>query len=35
MVGSAVSLYQSAIGFILVMVTNGIVRKIDPDSALI
>ena len=34
-IGGAVSLYQSVIGFILVMVTNWIVRRIDPDSALI
>ena len=31
---TAVGLYQSVIGFILVLVSNGIIRKIDPDSAL-
>ena len=32
---SAAGLYQSVVGFILVVVANGIVRKIDKDSALI
>ena len=31
---SAAGLYQSVVGFVLVMLTNFIVRKIDPDSAL-
>lgn len=31
---SAVGLYQSVIGFIIVMTVNGIVRKIDPDYSL-
>lgn len=31
---SAVGLYQSVVGFILVMVSNLVVRKIDKDSAL-
>lgn len=31
---SAVGLYQSVVGFVLVLVTNLIVRKIDPESAL-
>lgn len=31
---SAAALYQSVVGFILVMVTNLIVRRINPDSAL-
>ena len=31
---SAAGLYQSVVGFVLVMITNFIVRKIDPDSAL-
>ncbi len=34
-VSSAVGVYQSVVGFILVMVTNFIVRKIDADSAII
>lgn len=32
--GSAVGLLQSAVGFVLVMVTNAISKKIDPDRAL-
>ncbi len=32
---SAAGLYQSVVGFILVVAANGIVRKIDRDSALI
>ena len=32
---SAAGLYQSVVGFILVVVANGIVRKVDKDSALI
>lgn len=32
--GSAVSLYQSVFGFILVMVANWAIKKIDPDYAL-
>ena len=31
---SAVSLYQSIMGFVIVMGTNALTRKIDPDSAL-
>ena len=31
---SAAAFYQSIVGFVLVMTTNLIVRKIDPDSAL-
>lgn len=31
---SAAGLYQSVVGFILIMVSNFVVRKIDPDSAL-
>lgn len=31
---SAASFYQSIVGFVLVMATNLIVRRIDPDSAL-
>lgn len=31
---SAVGLYQAIIGFILVVVSNGIIKKIDPDRAL-
>lgn len=31
---SAAALYQSVVGFVLVMTTNLIVRKINPDSAL-
>lgn len=32
--GSAVSLYQSVFGFALIMVSNWVVRKIEPDYAL-
>ena len=31
---SAASLYQSVVGFVLVVGTNLVVRKMDPDSAL-
>ncbi len=31
---SAAGVYQSVVGFILVMAANGIVRKVDKDSAL-
>ena len=31
---AAVGLYQSAIGFLLVAVSNKIIKKVDPDSAL-
>ena len=31
---SAISLYQSVIGFILVMVSNAVLRRIDRDNAL-
>lgn len=32
--GSAVGLFQSAVGFCIVMIANGIVRKVEPDYAL-
>lgn len=32
--GSAVGLFQSVFGFVLVMVANGIVKKLDPDYSL-
>ena len=31
---AAAGLYQSVVGLVLVVVSNGIIRKIDPDSAL-
>ena len=31
---SAAGLYQSVVGFVLILVANGIVRKIDKDSAI-
>ena len=31
---SAISLYQSVVGFVLVLVSNALVRKVDRDSAL-
>lgn len=31
---SAVNLYQSVIGFILVVASNAVIKKIDPDSAM-
>ncbi len=31
---TAVGLFQSAVGFVLVMITNAIVRKIDPEKAM-
>ena len=31
---SAVSLYQSVVGFVLVMISNAVVRKVDRDSSL-
>ena len=31
---AAASFFKSAVGFVLVLVTNGIVRKIDPESAM-
>ncbi|MCJ0602153.1 sugar ABC transporter permease, partial [Enterococcus cecorum] len=31
---SAASLYQSVVGAILLLITNFIVRRIEPDSAL-
>lgn len=34
-VSSAVGVYQSVVGFILVMLTNLVAKKIDPDSAII
>lgn len=33
-ISSAVGLFQSAVGFVLVVVTNLIVKKIEPDNAL-
>lgn len=32
---AAAGLYQSVVGFIIVLIANGIVRKIDKDSAFI
>lgn len=32
--GSAVGLFQSVFGFVLVMVANGVVKKLDPDYSL-
>ena len=31
---SAAGLYQSVVGFVLVMICNAVVRKIDPESSL-
>lgn len=31
---TAASLFQNAVGFVLIMITNTMIRKIDPDSAL-
>ena len=31
---AAVSFYQSVMGFIIVMATNALTKKLDPDSAL-
>jgi putative aldouronate transport system permease protein len=31
---TAAGLFQSTIGFILILITNGIVRRVDPDSAM-
>jgi putative aldouronate transport system permease protein len=31
---TAAGLFQSAVGFVLVLITNAIVRKVDPDSAM-
>ena len=31
---SAVGLYQSTIGFALVLISNKVIKKVDPDSAL-
>ncbi len=31
---AAAGLYQSTVGFVLLMITNGIVRRFDNDSAL-
>ena len=33
-VTSAISFYQSVIGFILVLTTNAVVKKISPENAL-
>jgi putative aldouronate transport system permease protein len=32
--GSAVSLYQSVVGFVIVLVANSLARRVDPDYAL-
>lgn len=32
--GSAITLYQSLFGFVVVMICNGIVKKVDPDYSL-
>ena len=32
--GSAVGLYQSVFGFVLVMLSNFLVRRVEPDYAL-
>lgn len=32
--GSAITLYQSLFGFVMVMICNGIVKKVDPDYSL-
>ena len=31
---TAASLFQNTVGFILIMITNSVIRKIDPDSSL-
>ena len=31
---TAVGLYQSVVGFILVVASNAVIKKIDPDSAM-
>ncbi|MCR5330512.1 MAG: ABC transporter permease subunit [Lachnospiraceae bacterium] len=31
---TAASLFQNTVGFVLIMITNSIIRKIDPDSSL-
>lgn len=31
---SAAGLFQNAVGFVLIMITNSIVKKVDPDSSL-
>jgi putative aldouronate transport system permease protein len=31
---TAAGLLQNTVGFVFIMVTNGIVRRVDPDSAL-
>ena len=31
---TAASLFQNSVGFVLIMITNSIIRKIDPDSSL-
>ena len=33
-IGSAVSLYQSVVGFVIILAANGLARRIDPDYAL-
>jgi ABC-type polysaccharide transport system permease subunit len=32
---AAVALYQSAVGFVLILVTNWLVSKISPDNTLL
>lgn len=32
--GSAVGLFQSAVGLVLIIVTNAIIKKIDPNKAM-
>ena len=31
---TAAGLYQSVVGFILILIVNQVVRKLDPDSAM-
>ena len=31
---AAVGLYQATVGFVLVLISNKIIKKVDPDSAL-
>ena len=33
-ISGAVGLFQSAVGFVLVVITNYIVKKIEPDNAM-
>ena len=32
--GSAVGLFQSVVGFAIVMIANGVVKRIEPDYSL-